>query len=118
LEISRLLRRLERRDLADGRGRVRPTARLGWRVEEIGFPCTARVSVSRSIFPIVTDTDRACFRRDTRGQDQLGWVDGAVARSRKTYPGEPEQLVAEPAQDEARVLLDPAGHPFCLFTDG
>jgi alkanesulfonate monooxygenase SsuD/methylene tetrahydromethanopterin reductase-like flavin-dependent oxidoreductase (luciferase family) len=71
-----------------------------------GHARTPRVSVSRSIFPIVTDTDRAYFGRDTRGQDQVGWIDGGVARFGKTYAGEPDQLVAELAQDEAVAAAD------------
>jgi alkanesulfonate monooxygenase SsuD/methylene tetrahydromethanopterin reductase-like flavin-dependent oxidoreductase (luciferase family) len=65
-----------------------------------------RVSVSRSIFPIVTDTDRAYFGRDVRSQDQVGWLDGGVARFGKTYAGEPEHLVTELEKDEAVAAAD------------
>ena len=51
------LRRIARR------GRKRGTAR------------TPRVSVSRSIFPLVDDRDRAYFGRDARDQDQIGFID-------------------------------------------
>ena len=52
-----------------------------------------RVSVSRSIFPIVSDLDRAYFGSARGGQDQVGYLDGGTARFGKTYAGEPEQLV-------------------------
>ena len=49
-----------------------------------------RVSVSRSIFPIVNDLDRAYFGRETGSQDQVGHLDGGLARFGKTYAGEPD----------------------------
>jgi alkanesulfonate monooxygenase SsuD/methylene tetrahydromethanopterin reductase-like flavin-dependent oxidoreductase (luciferase family) len=52
-----------------------------------------RVSVSRSIFPIVNDLDRAYFGREGNSQDQVGFIDGGKARFGKTYAGEPEQLI-------------------------
>jgi alkanesulfonate monooxygenase SsuD/methylene tetrahydromethanopterin reductase-like flavin-dependent oxidoreductase (luciferase family) len=65
-----------------------------------------RVSVSRSIFPIVSDLDRAYFGHETRSQDQVGFLDGGNARFGKTYAGEPEQLVKELADDEAVAAAD------------
>jgi alkanesulfonate monooxygenase SsuD/methylene tetrahydromethanopterin reductase-like flavin-dependent oxidoreductase (luciferase family) len=65
-----------------------------------------RVSVSRSIFPIVSDQDRAYFGHETRSQDQVGFLDGGSARFGKTYAGEPEQLVKELADDEAVAAAD------------
>src|SRR3984957_20610102 len=55
-----------------------------------------RVSVSRSIFPIVSDLDRAYFGREGNSQDQVGFIDGGTARFGKTYAGEPEQVIAQP----------------------
>src|SRR6476660_3680487 len=54
-----------------------------------------RVSVSRSIFPIVSDLDRAYFGHEAGSQDQVGQLEGGRARFGKTYAGEPEQLVKE-----------------------
>ena len=71
-----------------------------------GHPGTARVSVSRSIFPVVSDLDRAYFGRETGSQDQVGQLDGGRARFGKTYAGEPERLVAELAEDEAVAAAD------------
>jgi alkanesulfonate monooxygenase SsuD/methylene tetrahydromethanopterin reductase-like flavin-dependent oxidoreductase (luciferase family) len=65
-----------------------------------------RVSVSRSIFPIVSDLDRAYFGRESDSQDQVGYIDGGVARFGKSYAGEPDQLVKELAEDEAIAAAD------------
>ena len=64
------------------------------------------MSVSRSIFPLVTDEDRAFFGRETRSQDQVGILDGGYARFGRTYAGEPDQLVAQLGEDEAIAAAD------------
>ncbi len=71
-----------------------------------GHNGTPRVSVSRSIFPLVSDLDRAYFGTQTAGQDQVGYLDGGKARFGKTYAGEPEQLIKELAEDEAIAAAD------------
>ncbi len=78
--------------------------RTAW--ADAGHPREPRVSVSRSIFPIVTDTDRAYFGREGGGSDQVGMIDGGIARFGKTYAGEPDRLVAELAEDEAIAAAD------------
>ena len=65
-----------------------------------------RVSVSRSIFPIVNDLDRSYFGRERNSEDQVGFIDGGTARFGKTYAGEPEQLIEQLAQDEAIAAAD------------
>ena len=65
-----------------------------------------RVSVSRSIFPILSDLDRAYFGGEADSQDQVGHLDGGTARFGKTYAGEPDQLVKELAEDEAVAAAD------------
>jgi alkanesulfonate monooxygenase SsuD/methylene tetrahydromethanopterin reductase-like flavin-dependent oxidoreductase (luciferase family) len=65
-----------------------------------------RVSVSRSIFPIVSDLDRAYFGSARGGRDEVGYLDGGTARFGKTYAGEPDQLVKELADDEAVAAAD------------
>ena len=65
-----------------------------------------RVSVSRSIFPIVTDLDRELFGRERSSTDQVGFLDGGTARFGRSYAGEPDELVAELAQDEAIAAAD------------
>jgi len=65
-----------------------------------------RVSVSRSVFPLVSDLDRAYFGQETRSQDQVGYLEGGAARFGKTYAAEPDQLVKQLAEDEAIAAAD------------
>ena len=65
-----------------------------------------RVSVSRSIFPLVTETDHAYFGLETRSQDQVGMLEGGRAIFGKTYAAEPDDLVSQLAQDEAIAAAD------------
>jgi len=65
-----------------------------------------RVSVSRSIFPIVNDLDRAYFDREADSRDQVGYIDGGAARFGKTYAAEPDQLVEQLSEDEAIAAAD------------
>jgi alkanesulfonate monooxygenase SsuD/methylene tetrahydromethanopterin reductase-like flavin-dependent oxidoreductase (luciferase family) len=65
-----------------------------------------RVSVSRSIFPIVDDMDRAYFGDQADSRDQVGYLDGGAARFGKTYAGEPDRLVEDLAEDEAIEAAD------------
>jgi alkanesulfonate monooxygenase SsuD/methylene tetrahydromethanopterin reductase-like flavin-dependent oxidoreductase (luciferase family) len=71
-----------------------------------GHPGQPRVSVSRSIFPIVNDTDRAYFGRETDSHDQVGRLETGLARFGKSYAGEPGQLVKDLAEDEAIAAAD------------
>ena len=81
-----------------------PRFRDAWRAA--GHTREPRVSVSRSVFPIVDDRDRGYFGYESRSQDQVGFIDGGVARFGKTYAGEPDQLVRELAEDEAIAAAD------------
>jgi alkanesulfonate monooxygenase SsuD/methylene tetrahydromethanopterin reductase-like flavin-dependent oxidoreductase (luciferase family) len=65
-----------------------------------------RVSVSRSIFPIVSELDRQLFWRERSSTDQVGFLDGGNARFGRTYAGEPDKLVAELAEDQAIAAAD------------
>jgi alkanesulfonate monooxygenase SsuD/methylene tetrahydromethanopterin reductase-like flavin-dependent oxidoreductase (luciferase family) len=65
-----------------------------------------RVSVSRSIFPVVSEADRAYFGHEAGSQDQVGFLDGGAARFGKSYAGEPDKLVASLAEDEAIAAAD------------
>src|SRR3954466_2695170 len=69
--------------------------------EAAGHHREPRVSVSRSIFPIVSDLDRAYFGHEAHSQDQVGHLEGGQARFGKTYAGEPGQLVKDLSEDEA-----------------
>jgi alkanesulfonate monooxygenase SsuD/methylene tetrahydromethanopterin reductase-like flavin-dependent oxidoreductase (luciferase family) len=77
--------------------------RDAWKAE--GHDREPRVSVSRSIFPLVTDRDRAYFGQGA-DSDQVGHIDGSVARFGRTYAAEPDQLVAQLAADEAVAAAD------------
>jgi alkanesulfonate monooxygenase SsuD/methylene tetrahydromethanopterin reductase-like flavin-dependent oxidoreductase (luciferase family) len=65
-----------------------------------------RVSVSRSIFALVNDADRAYFGQDGTGQDQVGNLEGGRARFGKSYAAEPDVLVKQLAEDEAIAAAD------------
>ncbi|MEU6700493.1 LLM class flavin-dependent oxidoreductase [Pseudonocardia sp. NPDC046786] len=78
--------------------------RAAW--DAAGHQREPRVSVSRSIFPIVNDLDRQFFWRERHSTDQVGHIDGGEARFGRTYAGEPDKLVAELAEDEAIAAAD------------
>jgi alkanesulfonate monooxygenase SsuD/methylene tetrahydromethanopterin reductase-like flavin-dependent oxidoreductase (luciferase family) len=78
--------------------------RAAW--QAAGHTREPRVSVSRSVFPIVTDRDRAYFGGESRSRDQVGHLEGGTARFGKTYAGEPDQLVKDLAEDEAIAAAD------------
>ncbi|MEI4280384.1 LLM class flavin-dependent oxidoreductase [Klenkia terrae] len=67
---------------------------------DAGFDREPRVSVSRSVMPVVTDEDRMYFG-DRSGEDQVGILDGARSRFGKNYAGPPDQLAEELAKDAA-----------------
>ncbi|MBW0112303.1 LLM class flavin-dependent oxidoreductase [Pseudonocardia oceani] len=73
---------------------------------EAGHDREPRVSVSRSVFPIVSDLDKQLFWRERHSTDQVGHLDGGNARFGRTYAGEPDKLVDELAEDEAIAAAD------------
>lgn len=70
---------------------------------DAGHPGSPRVSVSRSIMPIVNDLDRAYFGRAAAegSEDQVGHLDGGLARFGKSYVGEPAAIVQQLESDAA-----------------
>jgi alkanesulfonate monooxygenase SsuD/methylene tetrahydromethanopterin reductase-like flavin-dependent oxidoreductase (luciferase family) len=60
-----------------------------------------RVSVSRSIFPLTSDLDRRYFGGERNSQDQVGHLDGGLARFGKSYVGEPDRVAEDLAKDAA-----------------
>ncbi|MFD1702783.1 LLM class flavin-dependent oxidoreductase [Methylopila henanensis] len=64
-----------------------------------------RVSVSRSIFAIVNDQDRAYFGRG-QDSDQVGIIDDMRAVFGRSYAAEPDRLVDELKADEAIAEAD------------
>ncbi|GHD22963.1 LLM class flavin-dependent oxidoreductase [Tianweitania populi] len=74
--------------------------REAWK--EAGHERTPRVSVSRSIFALVDDRDRAYFGHDGKSQDQIGMIDeNTRAIFGRSFAAEPDVLVKQLAEDEA-----------------
>jgi alkanesulfonate monooxygenase SsuD/methylene tetrahydromethanopterin reductase-like flavin-dependent oxidoreductase (luciferase family) len=66
-----------------------------------------RVSVSRSIFALVDDRDRAYFGRGNQATDQVGYLDAQTkAIFGRSYAAEPDVLVKELAGDTAIQAAD------------
>lgn len=79
--------------------------RAAW--QEAGHARTPRVSVSRSIFALVSDMDRLYFGRSGQDGDQIGFIDDRTqAIFGRSYAAEPETLVRQLAQDEAIAEAD------------
>ena len=75
--------------------------------KEAGHARTPRVSVSRSIFPLVDERDRAYFGREGRDRDQIGYIDANTrAIFGRSYAAEPDVIVKELAADEAIAAAD------------
>jgi alkanesulfonate monooxygenase SsuD/methylene tetrahydromethanopterin reductase-like flavin-dependent oxidoreductase (luciferase family) len=74
---------------------------------EAGHARTPRVSVSRSIFPLINDTDRMYFGGEGESQDHFGYIEpGKQAVFGRSYAAEPEQLIEELRQDTAIAAAD------------
>jgi alkanesulfonate monooxygenase SsuD/methylene tetrahydromethanopterin reductase-like flavin-dependent oxidoreductase (luciferase family) len=72
-----------------------------------GYEREPRVSVSRSIFALVDDRDRAYFGRGNQDADQVGYVDPQTkAIFGRSYAAEPDVLVKELAGDTAIQAAD------------
>jgi alkanesulfonate monooxygenase SsuD/methylene tetrahydromethanopterin reductase-like flavin-dependent oxidoreductase (luciferase family) len=68
-----------------------------------GWEREPRVSVSRSVLPIVTDEDRRYFggRAALPAEDQVGYLEGVAARFGRSYTGEPDAIADELSRDVA-----------------
>ncbi|TPW30784.1 LLM class flavin-dependent oxidoreductase [Martelella alba] len=78
--------------------------RAAWK--EAGHNRTPRVSVSRSIFALVSDMDRAYFGRGD-SQDSIGYLDeNTRAIFGRSYAAEPDRLIEELKGDEAVAEAD------------
>ena len=73
---------------------------------EAGHDWTPRVSVSRSIFALVDARDHAYFGGRSEDSDQVGFIDGGLARFGRSYAAEPDKLIEQLAQDEAIAAAD------------
>jgi alkanesulfonate monooxygenase SsuD/methylene tetrahydromethanopterin reductase-like flavin-dependent oxidoreductase (luciferase family) len=81
------------------------TFRATWK--EAGHVRAPRVSVSRSIMPLIDDRDRAYFGRGGEDKDQIGFID---ERTRsifgRSYADEPDRLIEQIRADEAIATAD------------
>jgi alkanesulfonate monooxygenase SsuD/methylene tetrahydromethanopterin reductase-like flavin-dependent oxidoreductase (luciferase family) len=79
--------------------------RQAWK--EAGHQREPRVSVSRSIFALTTDLDRAYFGHDRSSRDQIGMIDdNTQAIFGRSYAAEPDILIKQLEQDEAIEAAD------------
>ncbi|MGH2928343.1 MAG: LLM class flavin-dependent oxidoreductase, partial [Solirubrobacteraceae bacterium] len=75
--------------------------------KEAGHERRPRVSVSRSIFALTTDADRAYFGGDRNSQDQIGMIDESTrAIFGRSYAAEPDALIEQLRADEAIAAAD------------
>jgi alkanesulfonate monooxygenase SsuD/methylene tetrahydromethanopterin reductase-like flavin-dependent oxidoreductase (luciferase family) len=74
---------------------------------EAGHDREPRVSVSRSIFALVSDLDHAYFGAGRQDEDQIGWIDeNTRAIFGRSYAAEPDVLVSKLKEDEAIASAD------------
>ncbi|MGG5170853.1 LLM class flavin-dependent oxidoreductase [Pseudarthrobacter sp. J1738] len=75
---------------------------------EAGHNFEPRVSVSRSVIPIVDDEDEYYFglRSQADSRDQVGILEGTRSRFGKSYTGSPDSLAEELANDAAVQAAD------------
>jgi alkanesulfonate monooxygenase SsuD/methylene tetrahydromethanopterin reductase-like flavin-dependent oxidoreductase (luciferase family) len=79
--------------------------RAAWKAA--GHTREPRVSVSRSIFALMDDRDRAYFGLRNEDEDQVGFLgDNTRAIFGRSYAAEPDELIKQLAQDEAIAEAD------------
>ena len=79
--------------------------RTAWK--EAGHTRTPRVSVSRSIFALIDNRDRAYFGRGGQEDDKIGFLDESTrAIFGRGYAAEPDVLIEQLREDEAIAEAD------------
>ena len=79
--------------------------RAAW--AEAGHERTPRVSVSRSIFALMDDRDRAYFGASSNDSDKVGFIDEKTrAIFGRSYAADPQTLIKQLQQDEAIAEAD------------
>lgn len=79
--------------------------RAAWK--EAGHDWTPRVSVSRSVFPIVDGADMQLFGMQASGSDQVGTLpDVGASTFGRTYAAEPDKLIDQLKADAAVMSAD------------
>ncbi len=76
--------------------------------EGIGLSFQTETNYTRPVWPAGEGDPQMQIHLDIEVQDLAEAVDWAVAQGARLAEFQP--------QDDVRVLLDPAGHPFCLWT--
>ncbi|HMQ41901.1 MAG TPA: LLM class flavin-dependent oxidoreductase [Paracoccus sp. (in: a-proteobacteria)] len=71
-----------------------------------GHARSPRVSVSRSIFALMTPEDRMYFGRGGKDEDQIGVIDQTRSIFGRSYADEPDRLVEQLREDEAIAEAD------------
>jgi hypothetical protein len=75
--------------------------------KETGHARAPRISVSRSIFPLINDSDRIYFGRGPQEEDQIGLLDkNTRAIFGRGYAAEPDILIEQLRKDEAIEAAD------------
>ena len=79
--------------------------RQAWR--EAGHDWAPRISVSRSIFPIIDGTDQRLFGMQGSDSDQVGYLpDVGASIFGRTYAAEPDKLIEQLRADPAVMAAD------------
>ncbi len=79
--------------------------RTAWK--KAGHTRAPRISVSRSIFPLLDDRDRTYFGRGGQEEDQIGFLDESTrAIFGRSYAAEPDILIEQLRKDEAIAEAD------------
>jgi alkanesulfonate monooxygenase SsuD/methylene tetrahydromethanopterin reductase-like flavin-dependent oxidoreductase (luciferase family) len=79
--------------------------RAAWK--EAGHARAPRISVSRSIFALINDQDRAYFGQGDSAGDKIGYIDETTrAVFGRTYAAEPDVLIEQLRKDEATAESD------------
>jgi alkanesulfonate monooxygenase SsuD/methylene tetrahydromethanopterin reductase-like flavin-dependent oxidoreductase (luciferase family) len=78
--------------------------RAAW--AEAGHNWVPRVSVSRSIFALMNDLDRAYFGQGGKETDQIGYLESTRAIFGRGYAAEPDVLIEQLRNDEAIAEAD------------
>ena len=79
--------------------------RAAWK--EAGHTRTPRISVSRSVFPLLDDRDRRYFGRAGQEEDKIGFLDeNTRAIFGRSYAAEPDILIEQLGKDEAIAEAD------------
>lgn len=105
LMSSTLVSEADGRTLGEVQAEQIAAYRAAWK--DAGHDWTPRVSVSRSIFPIVTERDRQMFATSATGEDQIGSLgEGRNVTFGRSYAAEPDVLIEQLNDDPAIAAAD------------